>query len=70
MSELHKKLGKRIRYKRQQKDFSQRELGDRIGYDQRAISKFENGTRRVDAIALFAMAGELECSMDELNPFG
>ena len=70
MSRLHKKLGERIRYKRKQKDFTQRQLGDRIGYEQQAISDFENGTRKLDAIALFAMADQLECSTDDLNPFG
>lgn len=69
MSDLHKRLGERIRYKRLQKDYSQRQLGDRVGYTQKAISKFENGTRKVDAIALFALAGELGCSTEELNPF-
>ncbi len=68
MSELHVKLGKLLRYKRKQKGYSQQELGDRVGYDQRAISSFEKGIRKVDAIALFAMAGELECSVNDLNP--
>ena len=69
MSENYKKLGQKIRYYRQQKDYSQQELGDRVGYSQDAISCFEMGKRRLDAIAVFSIADELGCEVDDLNPF-
>ncbi len=65
-----KKLGDRIRQKRLEKNLSQQELGQAINYSTGAISYFESGERDLKAIALFTVAETLDCSVDDLNPFG
>jgi transcriptional regulator with XRE-family HTH domain len=52
-------FGKRIREAREQGGLSQDELAARIGKDQRAVSEYELGKRRVSALDLPAIAREL-----------
>ena len=65
----HQRLGDRVRRKRQENQLTQKQLGERIGYDQSVISRFENGEDKLDAIAVFSVAREFNCSVEEFNPF-
>lgn len=43
------RVGERIAAAREQRGYSQRALGELLGISQAAISKYENGERRLDA---------------------
>lgn len=49
LKELTEALGRRIREAREEKDLTQKELGDELGYTPMAISHFENGIREMKA---------------------
>jgi transcriptional regulator with XRE-family HTH domain len=52
-------FGRRLREARELRGISQDELAARIGKDQRAVSEYELGKRRVSALDLPALAREL-----------
>ena len=58
------KLGVHIRKYRNQKKWSQKDLANKIGTDQKRISKIENGNIGWDT--LYQIAQALEVSMEEL----
>lgn len=53
-------LGVRIRQAREQLGMSQEELAARVARDQRAVSEYENGKRRIAAIDLPVFAQALQ----------
>jgi repressor LexA len=53
-------LGKRIRQAREQKGLSQEELAAHVSRDQRAISEYENGKRRLSVTDLPTFASVLD----------
>lgn len=53
-------LGERIRIARERKGLSQEELAARIGRDQRAVSEYEHGKRRIAVVDLPTFARVLE----------
>jgi transcriptional regulator with XRE-family HTH domain len=55
-----KRLGVRIHQAREQRGWSQEELAAAVGKDQRAISEYENGRRKLSAIDLPTFAMVLE----------
>lgn len=66
-------LGHRIRKAREKAGFKQTELAEKLGTDQRTISRLENGAYRIDALELSTLAQILNVSVfyffeDELLP--
>lgn len=55
-----KQLGQRIRQAREARGLSQEELGERISRDQRSVSEYESGKRRIFAHDLPTIAQALE----------
>lgn len=53
-------IGDRIRQARDRLDISQEELAERVGKDQRVISQYENGRRRMFADDLIKFAAALQ----------
>lgn len=70
-------LGQRIRQARERIGMSQRDFAQAVNKDQKAISEYENGTRRVSAVELGGFANVLgipityfyegEFTVDELD---
>lgn len=60
------KLGVHIRKYRNQKKWSQEDLANKIGTDQKRISKIENGNVNIGWDTFYQIAQALEVSMDEL----
>jgi transcriptional regulator with XRE-family HTH domain len=56
-------LGQRIRQARERLGMTQEILAERAGKDQRAISEYENGKRRLSAVDLPMFARALEVSL-------
>lgn len=56
-------LGARIRSAREQANISQEELASRVSKDQRAVSDYENGKRKLAAAELPAFARALNVSV-------
>lgn len=56
-------LGQRIKQAREHRALSQEDLGELVEKDQRAISEYESGKRRVLAIDLPALAQALNVSI-------
>ncbi|MFV2194980.1 helix-turn-helix domain-containing protein [Nocardiopsis sp. LOL_012] len=54
------RIGERVRESRASAGLSQQELADRIGLERSMISKLEKGDRRIDAMELTLIAGELD----------
>jgi transcriptional regulator with XRE-family HTH domain len=55
-----KLLGLRIRQARERRGISQEALAEAVGKDQRAISEYENGKRKLSVVDLPAFATVLE----------
>lgn len=56
-------LGQRIRIRREQLGLSQEELGELVEKDQKAISQYEKGTRRVLAVDIQNLSRALQVSI-------
>lgn len=54
-------VGARIRIRRRQLGVSQSDLADRIGVSFQQVQKYEQGTNRISASTLLAIAAALEC---------
>ena len=59
-------LGTRIRYFRELRGFSQKELSERINVSSSRISNWEQGLNRPDADIIVLLCEALEVSADEL----
>lgn len=59
-------LGTVIRQEREDRGWSQADLGWRLGITAHVVHKIENGTRPVRALELGALAQAFECSADDL----
>jgi transcriptional regulator with XRE-family HTH domain len=53
-------IGKRIRQARERIQMSQRDFAQAVGKDQKAISEYESGTRRISAVELANFAQVLK----------
>ena len=60
------KLGDKIAQLREEKDWSQQELGDKIGIHQRHISRWETNKSMPAAETLIKLSGVLDVSVDYL----
>lgn len=61
-------IGQRIRQARERIDMSQKDFAQAVGKDQKAISEYENGTRRISAIELANFAQVLKVSITYFLP--
>jgi transcriptional regulator with XRE-family HTH domain len=59
-------VGERLRARRRARELSLRELADRLGVSPSLISQIERGRARPSVSTLFAIATELDASIDEL----
>ena len=59
-------VGERLRTRRRARNLSLRELADRLGVSPSLISQIERGRARPSVSTLFAIATELDASLDEL----
>ena len=62
----HPPIGERLRAERQGHGLSLRDLADRLGVSASLISQIETGRARPSVSTLYAVAGELGISLDEL----
>ncbi len=60
MDKVAKDLGKRIKFARQELEWSQQELADKMGVSQRTVSRWEVGTAIVSPSTLVRLAELLE----------
>jgi len=58
------RIGQRIRRARVEASITQQELGEILGRSSQQVHKYEQGTNRVSAGTLFAIAGALGRSLD------
>lgn len=65
-SDIEKNLAKNIADLRKSKNLKQSELGDKIGYSDKTISKWENGVSSPDITALCDLAQFFNVSLDDL----
>lgn len=61
-------IGPRIRQARERIGMSQKDLAQAVGRDQKAISEYESGTRKIYAVELAAFAQVLQVSVNFLIP--
>lgn len=59
-------LGERIKQLRKERDWSQAELGEKIGADSQRISRYENGRLTPSLAAIVRLAEALDVSIDYL----
>jgi len=62
----HPPIGERLRASRQERGLTLRGFADRLGVSPSLISQIENGRARPSVNTLYAMAGELGVSIDDL----
>jgi transcriptional regulator with XRE-family HTH domain len=62
----HPPIGERLRAERRARDLSLRDLAGRLGVSPSLISQIETGRARPSVSTLYALAGELGVSLDEL----
>ena len=69
MSEIKKKLGKKIKYYRELKGFTQEELAEKLDFNCRSLSFIECGTNFVTADTLDKLCKTLEVTPKQLFDF-
>ena len=60
------KIGKFIQEKRKEKNLTQKELAEKLGVTDRAVSKWERGVGCPDVSILEILSKELDCSILEI----
>lgn len=60
------RVGRQLRFLRQQRRLSQDEVALRTGLNQATVSNYENGKRDIPLSALLRIAGALEVSLTEV----
>lgn len=66
MKEFDRKLGAILRSRREQKDYSQEYIADRLGVSKNAVSHWELGKRSMYAETLKEYCQLLGCTMQEV----
>ena len=66
MGDIAKSFAQNLRTRRRALGLTQRELGERLGYSEKAISKWESGGSMPPAIMLPTLASALATTVDEL----
>lgn len=69
MSEIKKKLGKKIKYYRELKGLTQEELAEKLDFNCRSLSFIECGTNFVTADTLEKLCNELSVTPKQLFDF-
>ena len=59
-------MGEKLRAAREAAGLTQTQLADKVGVQQRDISRWENGRREPGVLIVKKMAQALGCSMDDL----
>lgn len=62
---IDRHIGQRLRARRRELDVSQTELGAYVGVTFQQIQKYENGSNRVSASALWLFAQRLGCTIGD-----
>lgn len=65
---ISKYIGRRIKYYREQKGLTQKELGALVGIKHNTISSYENATNKPDQNILFSIAKALGVGVDDFFP--
>jgi len=68
MSSIAKKLGKKIKLVRVEKDMSQSDLAQAANIDSSHVGKIERGQLNITVVTLFRLAVALGCSPSVLLP--
>jgi transcriptional regulator with XRE-family HTH domain len=68
MSSISKRLGKKIKLARVEKDMSQSNLAHTAGIDSSHIGKIERGELNITVVTLYRLAEALKCSPTMLLP--
>jgi len=66
--ELRRSVGKKLKKFRNDKGFTQKELGDLIGVQNNSISAYERGAASLGQDILFKLARHLDVSVDDFFP--
>lgn len=66
IKEIKENIARNIRYYRDLKGLTQRQLAGELGIKHNTISSWENGTNSVDAAVLMEICDLLEISLDEM----
>lgn len=65
---IDKYIGNKIKYYREKKNVSQKELGEFLNTTSQTISRYESGTRGTNQDVLFALADYFGISINEFFP--
>ena len=65
-STIRKEFGARVKQLRKQRDWTQKELGNRIGVSYQQLNKYEGGTNAPPLDKLLGLASALETTVDYL----
>ena len=66
MQDVNSVFAKNLRNKRRELGLTQRQLAEKLGYTEKAISKWESGNALPPSIVLISLADALHASIDEL----
>lgn len=69
MEAFKRKVGRNIRNARLDKGMTQKELGQKIGSRNTAISQYESGNRMPNLFVMSRLATALDMLIDDLVPF-
>ena len=67
-TELRKSIGKKLKKFRNDKGFTQKELGDMIGVQNNSISAYERGAASLGQDLLYSLANCLDVNVDDFFP--
>ncbi|MGP9821327.1 helix-turn-helix domain-containing protein [Salinarimonas sp. NSM] len=69
-NEVDREIGRRIKQRRTDLGLNQQSLAQQIGVSYQQVQKYENGTERVGASRLFAIANALQCPVADFYERG
>ncbi|WP_169728758.1 helix-turn-helix domain-containing protein [Salinarimonas rosea] len=69
-NEIDREIGRRIKQRRTDLGLNQQSLAQQIGVSYQQVQKYENGTDRVGASRLFAVANALHCPVADFYERG
>lgn len=65
---INRYVGEKIKYYRQKRKLSQKDLGEKVGVGDKAISKYELGNSSITSSMIFKIAKVLEVNVNDLFP--
>ncbi|WP_372423738.1 helix-turn-helix domain-containing protein [Salinarimonas chemoclinalis] len=69
-NEIDREIGRRIKQRRTELGLNQQSLAQQIGVSYQQVQKYENGTDRVGASRLYAIANALHCPVADFYERG